>query len=136
MTHRDIEHIGWLYRKQGLFIIGFLFLIALLAVNISYYNTLLTPLYICTIYALVLEIAEAVVWTRIAKNSPDNLPNFFIAVSGIRILSAIVMMTVYYLVTGRETMLTFFFVFAVFYVAILIHHILFFRKHTDITINE
>ncbi len=136
MTRKDIEHIGWQYRKQGTIIVGALFLIALLAVNIGRFDAIVTPLIICACYALLFEIVEGVVWTKIAKDSTESLPNFFMAVSGVRMLTALAVMFVYYLVAGRDAMLVFFLVFAVFYIAILGHHTIFFRRHTDISIDE
>jgi hypothetical protein len=67
------------------------------------------------------------VWRYIAKNSPDNLPTFFTAVSGFRLLLALAVMFVYYLL-NKETMLSFFIVFMVFYVASLAHHSFFFAR--------
>ena len=136
MTRKDIEHIGWQYRKQGLVMIGTLFLVALLAVNIGHFNIILTPLIISATYALVFEMSEGTIWVKVAKNSTENLPNFFLGVSGVRILTALAVMFAYYLVAGRDAMLVFFLVFAVFYIAILGHHVAFFRKHTDISIDE
>ncbi|MGI6243050.1 MAG: hypothetical protein ACOYJK_05900 [Prevotella sp.] len=136
MTRKDIEHIGWKYRRQGLLIIGTLFLVALLVVNIGRFNVVLTPLIVCAVYALVFEMLEGVVWTKVAKNSTENLPTFFMAVSGVRILTALAVMLAYYLAVGRSAMLVFLLFFAVFYVAILGHHVAFFRKHTDISIDE
>ncbi len=136
MTRKDIDHIGWTYRKQGFAIVGGLFLAGLLAVNIGFLNTLTMPLIICTIYALVLETVESLVWAKIVKTSPDNLTNFFMGVSAVRVLSALAVMSIFYFVATQSSMLMFFGVFAVFYIAILVHHIAFFRKHTDISIDE
>lgn len=136
MTRKDIEHIGWQYRKQGLIMIGTLFLVALLAVNIGHFDAILTPLLVSAGYALVFEMVEGIVWIKVAKNSTENLPNFFLGVSGVRIITALAVMFAYYLVAGRGAMLVFFLVFAVFYIAILGHHVVFFRKHTDISVDE
>lgn len=130
----NIDKLSWRYMKQGLFIIVGLFLVALLMVRMLYLDEkILTSLIICAIYALVIEIAEAKIWGRIAKRSPENLPNFFMAVSGFRMLSALILMFVYYLVAGRNAMLVFFLVFAVFYMAILVHHTCFFPKNMNVT---
>jgi hypothetical protein len=136
MTRKDIEHIGWQYRKQGTIIVGTLFLIALLVVNIGRFDAIVTPLIVSAGYALLFEIVDGVVWTKIAKNSTENLPNFFMAVSGVRMLTALAVMFVYYLSAGRGAMLEFFLIFVIFYVAILGHHTMFFRKHTDISVDE
>ena len=63
-----------------------------------------------------------------AKNSPDSLPTFFTAVSGFRLLLALAVMFIYYLLDNNDTMLKFFIVFMVFYVASLAHHTVFFSR--------
>lgn len=132
MTHQDIDHLSWQYRKQGLLIVGGLFLVALLVMNVLLSNLPFTPLIVCAIYGMVFELVEGMVWAKVAKKSAENLPNFFMAVSGIRLFSALGLMLVYYLVADRMEMLHFLLTFAVFYMAIVAHHVAFFRKHTDI----
>lgn len=136
MTRNDIRHIGWQYRKQGLVMVGALLLVALLVVNIGHFDFIITPLMVSAVYALLFEVVESMVWTKVATDSTENLPNFFMAVSGVRMLTALAVMFAYYLIAGRGAMLSFFLVFAVFYVTILVHHVMFFRKHTDISIDE
>ena len=136
MTHKDIDHAGWKYRKQGLAIVGALLLAGLLAVAIGLDSKLVTPLLVGAVYSMVVEMADGMVWARVAKRSPESLTQFFMAVSGFRMLSALLVLFVYYMVAGRGTMLVFFLVFAVFYVAIMLHHTLFFQKHGDISIDE
>ena len=77
-------------------------------------------------FYMFVTLAEAFVWRRVVSTSPDSLPTFFMGVSGVRLMLALVVMFVYYLVVGRDAMLPFFFVFAVFYIAQLIHHSYFF----------
>lgn len=136
MTQKDIDHIGWQYRKQGFTIVAFLFLMGLLAANVGHLAWLVTPLVVCAVYALVLEMADGLIWARVAKRSAEDLSQFFMAVSGFRMLSALAVMFVYYLVAGRAAMLSFCGVFAVFYVAIMVHHTVFFRKHSDISTDK
>ena len=79
-------------------------------------------------FYMFVTVVEALVWRRVASNSLDGLPTFFMGVSGVRLLSALAVMFVYYLVACREAMLPFFLTFAVFYVAQLIHHSYFFSR--------
>lgn len=136
MTRKDIDHLAWQYRKQALVIVGTLFLAGLLAANVTVHSELLIPLYFSAVYALVIEMCEAVVWNKVAKNSPDAMPNFLMGVSVVRTLSALALMFVYYLVGQKELIMVFLGVFAVFYIAILVHHITFFRRHSGISIDE
>lgn len=79
-------------------------------------------------FFMVINVAEALIWRRVAEGSPESLPTFFTAVSGGRMLLALATMFVYYLVKGREAMLPFFIVFVVFYVVQLVHHSIFFSR--------
>ncbi|MDE6012341.1 MAG: hypothetical protein K2G91_06350, partial [Prevotella sp.] len=91
-------------------------------------DSILVPVIVSSVFALVVESADAMLWRRIAKRSPDSLPTFFMAVSGVRMLLAIAVMFVYYLVVGRQSMLVFFLIFMVYYLLLLIHHSVFFAK--------
>lgn len=88
----------------------------------------LQAMYISLGFFMLVNIVEALVWRRVAERSPESLPTFFTAVSGFRMLLALAVLFVYYLACGREAMLPFFVVFAVYYVAQLVHHSYFFSK--------
>lgn len=79
-------------------------------------------------FTLVAFVTIGLVWRRVAKQSPESLPTFFTAVSGFRMLLALAVMFVYYLVAGRDKMLPFFLVFMVFYLVSLAHHSIFFAR--------
>lgn len=125
----DATQIDQLYKKyswQSIMLCAALYLLGLLLMSVAYLQSLQTPLIVSVLYALIFEKVEIVVWRRIAQKSTDSLPTFFMAVSGFRFLLAMLVMLVYYLVNGRETMLTFVLVFAVCYVVMLVHHVCFF----------
>ena len=75
---------------------------------------------------VVSECADALIWRRVAGTSPESLPSFYTAVSGFRMLLALAVMFVYWLVEGQESMKMFFFVFAAYYIMLLAHHSIFF----------
>ena len=110
------------YIRQGLYISAALFLLTLLVMQVWFLD-LLTPAIVSVAFTLVVCGTIGIVWHYVAKNSPDSLPTFFTAVSGFRLLLALAVMFVYY-----DTMLRFFIVFMVFYVASLAHHTIFFAR--------
>ena len=114
------------YIRQGLYVSAALFMLTLLVMQVWFLD-LLAPAIVSVAFTLVVCITIGLVWRYIAKNSPDNLPTFFTAVSGFRLLLALAVMFVYYLL-NKETMLSFFIVFMVFYVASLAHHSFFFAR--------
>ena len=115
------------YMRQGLYISAALFLLTLLVMQVWFLD-LLTPAIVSVSFTLLVCITIGVVWNYVAKNSPDSLPTFFTAVSGFRLLLALAVMFVYYLLDSNDTMLRFFMVFMVFYVASLAHHTVFFAR--------
>jgi hypothetical protein len=114
------------YIRQGLYVSAALFMLTLLVMQVWFLD-LLAPAIVSVAFTLVVCFTIGLVWRYIAKNSPDNLPTFFTAVSGFRLLLALAVMFVYYLL-NKETMLSFFIVFMVFYVASLAHHSFFFAR--------
>ena len=124
----DINKLSVSYLRQELYLSVGLFLIALLVMRVWFVDGLLTPVIIATVFTLVVSAVIALVWRRVAKRSPESLPTFFTAVSGFRLLMALAVMLVYYLVFGRSAMLLFFVVFIVFYFLSLAHHSIFFAR--------
>lgn len=84
------------------------------------------PLVVSAVFSLVIECADALIWRRVAGTSSESLPSFYTAVSGFRMLLALAVMFVYWLVEGQESMKMFFFVFAAYYIMLLAHHSIFF----------
>lgn len=134
MTNMDnrpdyIDKRYWKYLRQGVSLCAALFFLLLLMA--SQYPSLVLPLAVSAVYALVVEVADAVAWRKVAAGSPDSMPTFFMAVSGLRFMVALVVMFVYFLLagkTGKADMGTFILIFALFYVAVLLHHTLFFAR--------
>ena len=124
----SIDQLSLSYMRHQLFLTAGLFLLTLLVMQVWYLNELLTPAIVSVAFTLVVAAVIGLVWCRIAKNSPESLPTFFTAVSGFRLVLALAVMFVYYLVVGRDNMLVFFLVFMVFYFASLIHHSIFFAR--------
>ncbi len=124
-----IEKRYWKYLRQGVSLCAALFFLLLLVA--SQYPSLVLPLTVSAVYALVVEVADAIAWKKVAAGSPDSMPTFFMAVSGLRFMVALVVMFVYFLLagkTGKADMGTFILTFALFYVAVLLHHTLFFAR--------
>ena len=124
----DIDKLSWYYRKQSILLIAGLTIIAFIGMKVWFQNDSLTPLIVSTVFSLIVENIDIMIWARIAKRSTENLPTFFMGVSGFRMLLGIGVMFVYYLVADRNTMFLFFLIFAVFYVVLLVHHTTFFAS--------
>lgn len=124
----DIDKLSKRYARQELLLTAALFLITLLVMRVWYLDELLVPAIVSAAFTLVVSTALAVIWRKVATKSPDSLPTFFTAASAFRMLLALAVMFVYYLVNGRDAMLVFFLVFMAFYLVSLIHHSVFFAR--------
>ena len=123
----SVDKLSKSYMKQGLFLTVALALLTLLVMQVWQFD-LLVEIIVSVVFSLVVCWTIGLVWRWVAKNHQESLPTFFTAVSGFRLLLALAVMFVYYLVCGRGAMLPFFLVFMVFYFASLIHHSIFFAK--------
>ena len=136
----DINKLTWYYRKESILLITGLMLIAFIVMNVWLLDRILTPLLISVLFSVLVENIDILIWKRVAMRSPESLPTFFMGVSGFRMLLGVIVMFIYYLVAEQETMLSFFLVFVIFYVTLLIHHTLFFvrinKKNTVKAIND
>ena len=124
---KSIKKLSVAYMRYGVMVAVALALVGLMVMQIWFLD-LLTPIIVSVAFSLVTCVAVAQIWKRVAQNSPDSLPTFFTAVSGFRLLLALAVMFVYYLVDNQDSMLRFFMVFIVFYFGMLIHHSIFFAR--------
>ncbi len=124
----EIRKTGLRYLRQQLCLIVTLALVALIVMRVSYMNCMLWPIIVSVVFTLVVSTAIFYVWQYLSKNHPEDLPMFFTATSGFRLLLALATMFVYYLIVGKESIMVFFIVFMIFYFASLIHHALFFAR--------
>ena len=124
---KSIRKLSIAYMRYGVMVAVALALVGLMVMQIWFLD-LLTPIIVSVAFSLVTCVAIAQIWKRVAQSSPDSLPTFFTAVSGFRLLLALAVMFVYYLVDNQDSMLRFFMVFIVFYFGMLIHHSIFFAR--------
>lgn len=99
---------GFIFEKLGLF------------------SGLMYPVAVSAAFSIVVESADALVWRKVAKKSPDSLTTFYTAVSGFRMLLALATMLVCYVIVGRDAIMPYILVLLVFYFAMLAHHSIFF----------
>ena len=123
----DIQKLSIAYIRQGLMVTVALALVVFLIMQVKYLD-LLTPVIVSVMFSLVMCVSVALIWRRVAQSAADSLPTFFTAVSGFRLLLALAVMFVYYLVDNQNSMLRFFVVFIAFYFAMLAHHSIFFAR--------
>ena len=123
----DIQKLRIAYIRQGLMVTVALALVVFLIMQVKYLD-LLTPVIVSVVFSLVICVSVALIWRRVAQSAADSLPTFFTAVSGFRLLLALAVMFVYYLVDTQDSMLSFFMVFIAFYFAMLAHHSIFFAR--------
>ena len=96
--------------------------------KLGLFSGLMYPVAVSAVFSIVVESADALVWRKVAKKSPDSLTTFYTAVSGFRMLLALVTMFVCYIIVGRDAIMPYILVLLVFYFAMLAHHSIFFSR--------
>ena len=114
------------YIRQAVQIVFALFLLELLAFQLVGSDLLLTPILVSVGFALFVELGDALSWKRLESKGDETKATFFMAVSGFRFLLALLVLFIYYLNTDRGGMFVFLLLFAPFYLAVLVHHSVFF----------
>ena len=123
----NVNQLSWSYIRQGLLLTVVLTAVALIVMRVWALD-LLSPVVVSAAFVLVVTLTIGLVWRRVALRAPESLPTFFTAVSAFRLLLALAVMLVYYLVDSTDSMLRFFLVFMAFYVCSLVHHSIFFAR--------
>lgn len=124
----DIDKLSRRYIAQSSLITFVIGTIGLAVMHLCPQFGVALPLVVSVAFSLVFALADGLFWRMAAKKGADALTTFYTAVSGFRMLAALGAMFIYYVVNGREAMMVFFLVFMVFYVALLVHHSLYFSK--------
>ena len=112
---------------ESLFLVTSINLGCYFAMQLGGYDLLAAQI-VGTLFFLVFEITTVLVWRWVALKLRNMLPSFFTGVSGFRFLGALLVMSVWYLVVGKENIMVFLIVFFVFYFVSLIHHSIFFSR--------
>mgnify|MGYP001006790481 FL=1 len=122
----NIQSAGKRYIQQTVQIVFALFLLELLILQILGAGLLLTPVLVSMCFALIVELSDAFIWKRLENKTEETKATFFMAVSGFRFLLALLMLFVYYFMSDRAGMIAFILLFAPYYLAVLVHHSIFF----------
>ena len=124
----DFDKLSKRYARQSILLTTALALLGLLVANVYQPSGIIIPLVVSSLFVLITELASAFLWRWVAVKHSDMLPSFFTGVSGFRFLLALAVMFVWYLATNRQSIITFFVVFLIFYLVSLIHHSIFFSR--------
>ena len=109
---------------ESLFLVTSINLGCYFAMQLGGYDLLAAQI-VGTLFFLVFEITTVLVWRWVALKHRNMLPSFFTGASGFRFLGALLVMSVWYLVAGKENIMVFLIVFFVFYFVSRIHHSIF-----------
>ena len=122
----NIQSASKKYIQQAVQIVFALFLLELLILQILGAGLLLTPVLVSMCFALIVELSDAFIWKRLENKTEETKATFFMAVSGFRFLLALLMLFVYYFMSDRSGTIAFILLFAPYYLAVLVHHSIFF----------
>ncbi|WP_314126147.1 hypothetical protein [Segatella maculosa] len=122
----NIQSASKRYIQQAVQIVFALFLLELLILQMQGAGLLLTPVLVSMCFALIVELSDAFIWKRLENKTEETKATFFMAVSGFRFLLSLLMLFVYYFMSDRSGMIAFILLFAPYYLAVLVHHSIFF----------
>ena len=122
----NIQSASKRYIQQAVQIVFALFLLELLILQMLGAGLLLTPVLVSMCFALIVELSDAFIWKRLENKTEETKATFFMAVSGFRFLLALLMLFVYYFMSDHSGMIAFILLFAPYYLAVLVHHSIFF----------
>ena len=122
----NIQSASKRYIQQAVQIVFALFLLELLILQMLGAGLLLTSVLVSMCFALIIELSDAFIWKRLENKTEETKATFFMAVSGFRFLLALLMLFVYYFMSDRAGMIAFILLFAPYYLAVLVHHSIFF----------
>lgn len=125
---KNIERIGLRYICQSAVIIAVLCIATVATACLAGIEGLKAPLIVSAVFSLIIDWADGMIWTKVARKSPGSLTTFYTAVSGFRMLIALFTLFGVYLAVGRDSMTEYCIVFLVFYFVLLAHHSVFFSR--------
>ena len=141
MEAKEIDAIGHKYYKLSLWIIAGLTLLMLLLLGGSPYwnSSVLNAILISAAFSFLTSIAYEASWKGIAKSSPSSLTKFYLAAPALRMMAAVLLVLVYFIVNRsatnvdgtpaiRSMMLKFTFIFLAYYIALLVLDCVYFAK--------
>ena len=124
----DIDKLCGRYIVWSMIIVVLLTVAAFLVEKTGLASALMYPVAVSAVFSIVVESADALVWRRVAKKSPESLTTFYTAVSGFRMLLALATMFVCYIIVGRDAVAPYIVVMLVYYFVLLAHHSIFFSR--------
>lgn len=124
----DIDKLCGRYIVWSMIYIFILTIGSFIFEKLGLFSGLMYPMAVSAVFSIVVESADALVWRKVAKKSPDSLTTFYTAVSGFRMLLALATMLVCYIIVGRDAIMPYILVLLVFYFAMLAHHSIFFSR--------
>ena len=86
------------------------------------------PLVVSAIFSLVASTAYGEAWKAIAKSSPANLAKFYLAALVLKLMAGTLVFLIYVLVCGKQNILGFTAIFALFYVVLLVFDCIYFAR--------
>lgn len=141
MDAKLIDEIGHRYYKLSLWIVVGISLIVLLVLGGSplWSTSVLYAVLISAAFSFFTSVAYQASWKGIAKSSPSTLTKFYLAAPALRMMAAVLVILVYYIVNKNATnydgspairglMLSFTLIFLAYYVAMLILDCVYFAK--------
>ncbi|MCM1079168.1 MAG: hypothetical protein NC344_06010 [Bacteroidales bacterium] len=128
MDKKEIEKACNMYIVQLLGIIVVLYVLCEFLTAFGIVSDAIIPVTVSCIFLLAVGSTISLIWKKVAISSPASLTTFFTAVSGFRMLLALITLFGCYVAVGRENMSMYVIVFMACYLVSIAHHAMFFAR--------
>ena len=125
-----IEQTSKRYCKYGIWLTTTLTLLALGAMGLNFLEMAsLSAIVVSAIYSLVVIFAYCAAWKGVATTSPSNMTKFYLAASGIRFITAALVVIAYCLLSKDKVIIrNFVLLFFAYYAIMLVFDSVFFAR--------
>ena len=115
-----LDKIANKYIKQGVWLCAGLFLLTLLAAQVTSHPDWVLPAAVSAVFNLVCGVVYGLVWKKVAARSPKSLPTLYMAGSAMRLFLALVtVLPFFYVWKASAKGLAFTVIFILFYLIML-----------------
>ena len=102
LNSTEIAKLARRFTLQSALAVVVLALAVTVVSELAHVDGLALPLVVSAVFALVVELADIMIWSRVADGEGKMLPTFFSAVSGFRMLLALATLVGCYIAVGRD----------------------------------
>ena len=127
----DVDKVAKRYVGIGALIVIALTMIGIFISSFRPEWDMIAPVWVSAGFSVFFLISFAFLWRWIIKSNRESLTTLYSVVSGLRMVMALFILFICFLVVGRDAMLPYVSVFMVYYLVMIGYHTVYFSKITN-----